>query len=84
MEGIDVKGFGTKEAGDGIEEICDPNEPENIHRRLFIENGKIVGAVFVGPPGTVKDVALAIQSGKSVALILERLRTYDWSALAKL
>lgn len=84
MEGIDVKGFGTKEAGDGIEEICDPNEPENIHRRLFIENGKIVGAVFVGPPGTGKDVALAIQSGKSVAPILERLRTYDWSALAKL
>jgi NAD(P)H-nitrite reductase large subunit len=84
MEGIDVKGFGTKEAGEGIEEICDPAEPENIHRRLFIAEGRIVGAVFVGPPGTGKDVALAIQSGASITPILDRLRAFDWAALSEI
>ncbi|MAM62457.1 FAD-dependent oxidoreductase [uncultured Maritimibacter sp.] len=84
MEGIDVKGFGIKEAGEGVEEIYDPDEPENIHRRLFITGGKIVGAVFVGPPGTGKDVGLAIQAGTSVEPILDRLRKFDWAALSEL
>lgn len=84
MEGIDVKGFGIKEAGEGVEEICDPDEPDSIHRRLFVSEGRIVGAVFVGPPGTGKDAALAIQSGASVEPILDRLRAYDWQALSEI
>ena len=82
MEGIDVKGFGTKTAGDGVEEIVDPAEPENIRRRLFVKDGTIVGAVFVGPPGTGKDLAAAIQSGKDLTPVMDRLRAYDWTALA--
>lgn len=82
MEGIDVKGFGVKQAGDGIEEIVDPNEGDNIRRRLFVQSGKIVGAVFVGPPGTGKQVATAIQTNADVTPILERLRAFEWDALA--
>lgn len=81
MDGIDVKGFGNLELGDGIEEIFDANEPENEHRRLFISDGRIVGAVFVGPPGTGQDVGQAIQSRANLSGIIERLRKKDWAAL---
>jgi len=81
MDGIDVKGFGRLAGGEGIEEICDPDEPENEHRRLFISDGRIVGAVFVGPPGTGQDVGQAIQKKADLAGIVGRLRNKDWSAL---
>ncbi len=81
MSGIDVKGFGNLEGGEGIEEICDPDEPEHEHRRLFIKDGQIVGAVFVGPPGTGQDVGAAIQKKANVQGIIDRLRNKDWAAL---
>jgi nitrite reductase (NADH) large subunit len=81
MDGIDVKGFGRLTGGEGIEEICDPDEPENEHRRLFISDGRIVGAVFVGPPGTGQDVGAAIQKKADLSGILDRLRNKDWAAL---
>ena len=83
MDGIDVKGFGNLEGGDGIEEIADANEPEHEHRRLFIADGQIVGAVFVGPPGTGQDVGQAIQSRADLSGIIERLRNKEWAALGK-
>lgn len=84
MSGIDVKGFGNLDGGEGIEEIADPDEPENEHRRLFIAGGQIVGAVFVGPPGTGQDVGQAIQKKADVSGIIERLRNKDWAALGSI
>ncbi len=83
MAGIDVKGFGIKQMEDGVEEIVDPNEGENIHRKLFVKDGQIVGAVFVGPPGTGNDVAQAIQSGTDITPVIDRLRKFEWGALAE-
>lgn len=74
MDGIDVKGFGKLEAGDGAEEITDADDPENLHHRLFVKDGRITGAVFVGPPGTGQDVAQAIQKKADVSGIVERLK----------
>lgn len=81
IEGIDVKGFGNLEGGEGIEEIFDPNEPANEHRRLFIADGRIIGAVFVGPPGTGQDVGQAIQNKANLLGIVDRLKNKDWAAL---
>lgn len=81
MDGIDVKGFGKLEAGDGAEEITDADDPENLHHRLFVKDGRITGAVFVGPPGTGQDVAQAIQKKADVSGIVERLKKGEWKAL---
>ena len=83
MDGIDVKGFGKLEGGDGIEELVDADEPENLRRRLFVADGRITGAVFVGPPGTGKDVAQAIQKKADISDVLVRLRGGDWAALGE-
>ena len=83
MAGTDVKGFGIKKLGDGVEEIVDPNEGENIHRRRFVKDGQIVGAVFVGPPGIGNDVAQAIQSGTAITPVIDRLQKFEWGALAE-
>jgi hypothetical protein len=55
-----------------------------VHRRLFVEGGRIVGAVVVGPPGTGKDVAKAIQNRVDISGAMDRLRAFDWSALGDL
>ncbi len=81
MDGIDVKGFGTINNDNGAEEIVDADAPENLHRRLFVKDGQITGAVFVGPPGTGQDVAQAIQNKADMSAITERLRAGDWAAL---
>ena len=83
MDGIDVKGFGNLEPDYDSEELMDSDEPENIHRRLVVKGGRITGAVFVGPPGTGKDLAQAIQNRADISGVLERLRNGDWEALAE-
>ncbi len=81
MDGIDVKGFGSLDGGDGIDEITDSDAEDNLHRRLFVKEGRIAGAVFVGPPGTGQDVAAAIQKRADVSAVVERLKAGDWAAL---
>lgn len=83
MEGIDVKGFGSLEAGEGDDDIMDAKEEDSIHRRLVVVDGQIKGAVFVGPPGTGKNVVQAVQNQSDVSSVLDRLRNGDWEALAE-
>jgi NAD(P)H-nitrite reductase large subunit len=84
LEGIDVKGFGlTEPNSDKQEVIADAEEPENIHRKLIVENGRIAGAVFVGPPGIGKHIGPAIQKNADLTPILDELRKGNWDALAK-
>lgn len=81
MDGIDVKGYGKLDAGDDGIEICEPEDSENIQRRLVLSDGKIRGAVFVGPPGIAKDLPAAIQSQADLTPIIERLQKGEWDAL---
>ena len=83
MDGIDVKGFGKLDTEDGAEEINDANDTDSLHRRLFIKDGHISGAVFVGPPGTGQDVAQAIQKDADVSKIIDRLKAGEWNALSE-
>jgi len=81
-DGIDVKGFGSRNGGAGIEEIVQADEPETVHRRLFVRDGIVTGAVFVGPPGIGKDIVRVIQERVNLSPVLNRLRRFDWRALA--
>ena len=85
LEGIDVKGFGLTDAtGDQQETIGDDGADESTHRKIIVENGKLVGAVFVGPPGTGKHIAAAINNGIPLAPVLDDLRHGKWDRLAEL
>ena len=83
MDGIDVKGFGKLDTEDGAEEIIGLDVSENQHRRLFVKEGVITGAVFVGPPGTGQNVAQAIQKNADISSIVDRLKAGEWDALGE-
>jgi nitrite reductase (NADH) large subunit len=83
MDGIDVKGYGSLDADNDGEEFIDPEETENEHRRMIVTDGRITGAVFVGPPGIGKLVTEAVQKRADVSPVLERIRKGDWDALGE-
>ncbi|MEQ8664109.1 MAG: FAD-dependent oxidoreductase [Rhodospirillales bacterium] len=80
MDGIDVKGFGRLDAED-VETIEGDDAAANMHRRLAVRDGRIVGAVFVGPPGTAKNLPAAISSKADLTPVLDRIRKGDWTAM---
>jgi len=85
LDGIDVKGYGlTDPVGDQQEVIGGDESQDSMHRKIIVENGKLVGAVFVGPPGTGKSIASCINNGVSIAPVLDDLRAGKWERLATL
>lgn len=82
VDGVDVMSFGKIEIDNERQElISGDDEQEHERKKLIIEDGKIVGAVFVGPPGTSRDVGTVIQKNADISGILDDLRKGDWSAL---
>lgn len=85
MTGIDVKGYGAPNRDPNNCEIIEfEDEPAQTHRRLEIADGRVRGAVFVGPPGIGKHIAPIISSNTDISSILPRLRLGDWTALGEL
>lgn len=85
MDGIDVKGFGlTETTRDTQEVICSAEERADEHRLLIVENGRIAGAVFVGPPGIGKFIAPLVQKNPDLTPVLAELREGNWDALGRL
>lgn len=83
MDGVDVVAYGEHELTRlGQELIVDDDEPGHARRLLLVENGRIIGAVFVGPPGTALGVADAILSERDITGVLGELRRGNWQALA--
>jgi NAD(P)H-nitrite reductase large subunit len=85
MDGIDVKGFGlTEKTRDTQEVIGGSEEAADQHRLLIVEDGRIVGAVFVGPPGIGKFIGPLVQKDPDVTPVLAELRGGQWEALGRL
>jgi len=85
VDGVDVMSFGRIEIDNkGQEQIADDDEQDHERKMLIVDDGKIIGAVFVGPPGTSRDVGPVIQKNADVSAIMEQLRTGDWSSLKTL
>jgi NAD(P)H-nitrite reductase large subunit len=85
VEGIDVKGFGlVRPTHPGQEVIQSAEEPAGEHRMLTVEGSKIVGAVFVGPPGAGKFIGTIIQLNMDIERVMADLRRGNWEALGRL
>lgn len=82
MDGIDVKGYGlTSPDSDSQEMIHIAEEHIHQHRMIIADGGLIVGAVFVGPPGTGANIATVIQNSSDVSPIIDQLRQGNWDTL---
>ena len=80
VDGIDVRAFGPMVAsGPDQREFVDPEEPDNQHRKLLIERGVIIGATFIGPPGTGRHFASLADPKLDDGAILTRLQAGDWT-----
>lgn len=85
MDGIDVKGFGLTEPANETQQVFRSGEDRvDDHRQLIVENGRIVGAVFVGPPGVGKLIGPVLQKNPDVTPVLDELRAGNWDALGRL
>ena len=67
ISGIDIRAFGQIESlGAGTIEQVDPNDGEYAHRKIVLENRRIVGAVFAGPPGSAKSFSAVISGAAGI------------------
>jgi len=69
-DGIDLRSYGRVEPGDGDETITAPQDDKSWWR-LNMRDGKLVGAVFVGPPGDSREFTKAIKAGADVDAMLK-------------
>ena len=83
MDGIDVKGFGDLKLDDDDLDVCETADGGNQHRRLILNDGKLKGTVFVGPPGIGDDLIHVIQTQADLTPVIKRLQEGDWKALGE-
>jgi NADPH-dependent 2,4-dienoyl-CoA reductase/sulfur reductase-like enzyme/ferredoxin len=80
--GIELSSMGRVEPEPGDEEIA--LEETGRYRKLLIADGKIAGAILLGPGNDVAAVRTAITREFDVSGVLPQLRQGRWEALAKL
>ncbi len=83
-DGIDLRSFGEFDATpEGAEVLC--ADPVDVAWwRLVVHDGRAIGAVYVGPPGTAQALTRALQVGSDLTPCLPALRQrrLDLSALS--
>ncbi len=81
-DGIDLRSFGTLDpVPDGCE-VLTATSGGVVWWRLVLSDGAVVGAVFVGPPGSSKELTRLLQTGTDFSAFLPALRNGEL-ALAK-
>jgi hypothetical protein len=68
----------------GQEVIHSAEEPAHERRMLIVDGSRIVGAIFVGPPGVGKFIGTIIQSNPDITPVIADLRRGNWEALGRL
>jgi len=83
-EGIDLRSFGDVEAVPESAEVLTADPADVAWWRLVVKDGRALGAVYVGPPGTSQALTRALQAGADLTACLAALRQrrLDLSALA--
>jgi nitrite reductase (NADH) large subunit len=73
-EGIDLRSFGDVEAVPEGAEVLTADPSDVAWWRLVVLQGRPVGAVYVGPPGTSQALTRALQAGADLTACLPALR----------
>lgn len=77
-DGICVLSFGTIVPGDGVEDIQSTLSERLMHRRLFVRDNCLLGAIVVGPPGSDKFVLPYLNGATIPEATLEQWRAEVW------
>jgi len=73
-DGIDLRSFGTFDpVPDGCE-VLTATGGGSAWWRLVLRGGTVIGAVFVGPPGSSKELTKLLQAGTDITEFLPALR----------
>ncbi len=75
--GVDLYSFGRLEAKPGEDEFIAPANSE-AWRRVVAKGDELVGAVFVGPPGTGRKFSQALQKPEDSAKMVAAMRSGEW------
>jgi len=82
-DGIDVRSFGEIAPKTPADVVEAPPHGE-AWWRFVLRDGALVGALYVGPPGSSRDFTRVIQGGLSIAPVLDELRAGRIGALREL
>lgn len=73
-EGIDLRSFGSVEPVRAGCEVVTANPGGVVWWRLVRDGGRVTGAVFVGPPGSSKELTTLLRDNTDVTPFLPALR----------
>jgi NAD(P)H-nitrite reductase large subunit len=83
VSGVDhasVGVFSAEEPGD--EEIVVEDPTEGVYRKVVVRDGRAIGGIVLGADGDSPVLIAAVQEGRDLEPVLDRLRGGDWAALA--
>ena len=79
IAGIDAQAFGRLDAGEpGDRVFVNAADDDDEHRRIVIRDGRLIGAVSVGPPGTGRQFAALAALNFDLAAVEEGIARGDW------
>ena len=84
VTGVDLASAGTIAATEpGDEEIVVEEPTEGIYRKLVVRDGRAIGGIVLGSEADAPSLVAAVQEGRDMTPVLERLRRGEWGALAE-
>ena len=82
VEGIDIRGYGHIAPQSETEEILvDPTNDDDTHRAIVTDGQRLIGAIFVGPPGTGNPVTELVERRHDISDLLIELRSGNWTSI---
>jgi NADPH-dependent 2,4-dienoyl-CoA reductase/sulfur reductase-like enzyme/ferredoxin len=83
VSGVDHASIGLLSATEpGDEEIVVEEPTEGIYRKLVVRHGRAVGGIVLGSDGDSPALVAAVQEGRDLGPVLDRIRAGDWAVLA--
>jgi NAD(P)H-nitrite reductase large subunit len=67
-DGVDLRSYGDVEPREGDEVLC-ADQDQDVWWKLILRDGKLAGAVFVGPPRSARDFTKALKAGADLPVL---------------
>ena len=84
VTGVDLASAGAIVAQEpGDEEIVVEEPTEGVYRKLVVRGGIAIGGIVLGSEADAPALVTAVQEGRDVTNVLDRVQAGDWGALAE-